>query len=181
MPGSNYVSFCSFVPPRTAVATLIPTTGTTADNNTTGTRREVLDRSVVRVVAADVPRTTKLLQIKWDFIFFTGSPFVGKIVSRAAAEHLTPTVMELGGKAPVVVDESTTSVGEAARRVAWGKWINSGQVRPQRAETSIFCMPRSMLSRFHGGVGFMPHNIPAFFLRTQNRLGPLRLAWRPIT
>ena len=55
MPGSNYVSFCSFVPPRAAIATLIPTTGTTADNNTTGTRREVLDRSVVRVVAADTP------------------------------------------------------------------------------------------------------------------------------
>ena len=89
----------------------------------------MVDRSVFRVVAADVPRTTTLLTLQWDFIFFTGSTFVGRIVSRAAAEHLTPTVMELGGKAPVVVDKSTVHVGEAARRVAWGKWINGGQVR----------------------------------------------------
>jgi aldehyde dehydrogenase (NAD+) len=82
---------------------------------------------VLRVVRADVPRTTELLKHKWDFIFFTGSPFVGKIVSRAAAEHLTPTVMELGGKAPVVVDESVASISECAKRVCWGKFINAGQ------------------------------------------------------
>jgi aldehyde dehydrogenase (NAD+) len=87
----------------------------------------MVDRSVFRVVAADVARTTALLTLQWDFIFFTGSTFVGRIVSRAAAEHLTPTVMELGGKAPVIVDKSTVHVGEAARRVAWGKWINGGQ------------------------------------------------------
>jgi aldehyde dehydrogenase (NAD+) len=52
---------------------------------------------------------------------------VGRIVSRAAAEHLTPTVMELGGKAPVVVCASVASVAECANRIAFGKWINAGQ------------------------------------------------------
>jgi len=56
-----------------------------------------------------------------------GSPGVGRIVSRAAAEHLTPTVMELGGKAPVVVCDSVASIKECAKRIAFGKWINAGQ------------------------------------------------------
>jgi aldehyde dehydrogenase (NAD+) len=86
-----------------------------------------VSRDVIRVVSGDIPRTTALLAQPWNFIFFTGSPMVGKIVSHAAAEHLTPTVMELGGKAPVYVDASCGSLNEAAKRIAFGKFINSGQ------------------------------------------------------
>ena len=92
-----------------------------------GSFGRVVNSDLIRVVDGDVPRTTALLACKWDFIFFTGSPRVGQVVMRAAAEHLTPTVMELGGKAPVVVGPSCASVKEAARRIAMGKWINAGQ------------------------------------------------------
>lgn len=68
-----------------------------------------------------------LLQKRFDHIFFTGSPAVGKLVMRAAAEHLTSVTLELGGKSPVIVDESA-NVAEAASRIAWGKFFNSGQI-----------------------------------------------------
>ena len=67
-----------------------------------------------------------LLEVRWDQIFFTGSPNVGHTIMRAAAEHLTPVVLELGGKSPCIVDK-TANVKRAAQRVAWGKGINSGQ------------------------------------------------------
>jgi aldehyde dehydrogenase (NAD+) len=67
-----------------------------------------------------------LLQQRFDIIFFTGSPAVGKVVMRAAAEHLTPVVLELGGKSPCIVD-ADADVDVAAKRVAWGKTINAGQ------------------------------------------------------
>lgn len=67
-----------------------------------------------------------LLQQRFDIIFFTGSPVVGKVVMRAAAEHLTPVVLELGGKSPCIVD-ANANIELAARRIAWGKTINAGQ------------------------------------------------------
>lgn len=67
-----------------------------------------------------------LLEMKWDQIFFTGSPNVGHTIMAAAAKHLTPVVLELGGKSPCIVDE-TANVKRAAQRIAWGKGINSGQ------------------------------------------------------
>lgn len=67
-----------------------------------------------------------LLEQRYDIIFFTGSPALAKIVSRAAAEHLTPTVMELGGKSPCIVD-SDANIKMAARRIVWGKFLNAGQ------------------------------------------------------
>eukprot|EP00613_Pedinella_sp_CCMP2098_P072380 CAMPEP_0171919598 /NCGR_PEP_ID=MMETSP0993-20121228/18298_1 /TAXON_ID=483369 /ORGANISM="non described non described, Strain CCMP2098" /LENGTH=549 /DNA_ID=CAMNT_0012556307 /DNA_START=8 /DNA_END=1657 /DNA_ORIENTATION=- len=88
---------------------------------------KALPKACVSVVQGGIPRTTALLALQWDFIFFTGSPAVGKIVSLAAAKHLTPTVMELGGKAPVVVTESVMSIDEAAKRIVLGKFINAGQ------------------------------------------------------
>ena len=71
--------------------------------------------------------TTALLRQRWDFIFFTGSEHVGRIVLRAAAEHLTPCVLELGGKSPVYVDR-TADLVLAAKRIMWGKILNAGQV-----------------------------------------------------
>ncbi len=67
-----------------------------------------------------------LLKEKFDFIFFTGGTAIGKIVAKAAAEHLTPTVLELGGKTPCIIDE-TASIDLAARRIVWGKFFNTGQ------------------------------------------------------
>ena len=69
---------------------------------------------------------TSLLEQKYDHIFFTGSPHVGRVVMEAAAKNLTPVTLELGGKSPCIVDE-TAHVALAARRVAWGKLINAGQ------------------------------------------------------
>lgn len=68
----------------------------------------------------------ELLELKWDYIFFTGSPYLGKIVMKAAAEHLTPVTLELGGKSPCIVDEDA-NLKLAAKRIVWGKFMNGGQ------------------------------------------------------
>jgi aldehyde dehydrogenase (NAD+) len=78
------------------------------------------------VVGGGVPETTRLLAERFDHIFFTGSIPVGKVVMRAAAEHLTPVTLELGGKSPCIVDEHV-DVAVAARRITWGKFYNAGQ------------------------------------------------------
>lgn len=85
-----------------------------------------LDRRAVRVVTGGVPETTALLRERYDHIFYTGNGRVGRIVARAAAEHLTPTTLELGGKSPVFLD-GTTDLAIAADRLAWAKWTNAGQ------------------------------------------------------
>ncbi|KAJ9671075.1 hypothetical protein PVL29_027186 [Vitis rotundifolia] len=88
---------------------------------------EYLDNSSIRVVEGAVAETTALLEQKWDKIFYTGSPRVGRIVMAAAAKHLTPVTLELGGKCPVVVD-SNVNLQVAVRRIIAGKWAcNNGQ------------------------------------------------------
>ena len=72
----------------------------------------------------DVNQT--LLENKFDYIFFTGSPSMGKIVMEGAAKHLTPVTLELGGKSPCIID-ADANIKIAARRIIWGKTINSGQ------------------------------------------------------
>ena len=86
----------------------------------------VFDKNEVSVIKGGIDTSQQLLQQKWDYIFFTGSTAVGKIVAKAAAEHLTPTTLELGGKNPCVIDE-TANLQLAAKRIAWGKWLNAGQ------------------------------------------------------
>lgn len=72
-------------------------------------------------------KTNELLfKQKFDIIFYTGSPAVGKVVMNAATEHLTPVVLELGGKSPCIVDKDA-NLSVAARRIVWGKTINAGQ------------------------------------------------------
>ena len=88
---------------------------------------DLFDESEVGVIEGDARVAEALLKKKFDHIFFTGSPAVGKIVMRAAAEHLTSVTLELGGKSPVIVDR-TANVDEAAKKIAWGKSLNSGQV-----------------------------------------------------
>lgn len=87
---------------------------------------DYLDARSVRVVEGDAAITTELLAQRWDFIFYTGNGTVARIVAEAAAKHLTPTVLELGGKSPVYVHRSA-DIETAARRIAWGKWLNAGQ------------------------------------------------------
>ncbi len=80
----------------------------------------------VVVITGDATVATQLLSKRWDYIFFTGSVSVGKIVAQAAAVHLTPVTLELGGKSPCIVDE-TANLQLSARRIVWGKIINAGQ------------------------------------------------------
>ncbi|MET8213090.1 aldehyde dehydrogenase family protein [Streptomyces sp. NPDC005373] len=86
----------------------------------------VLDPQAVAVVEGGVPETTALLQQRFDHIFYTGNGVVGRIVMAAAARHLTPVTLELGGKSPAVV-EPGADLATAARRIAWGKFMNAGQ------------------------------------------------------
>ncbi|MBO1417983.1 aldehyde dehydrogenase family protein, partial [Streptomyces sp. FH025] len=85
-----------------------------------------LDRQAVAVVEGGVPETTALLEQRFDHVFYTGNGAVGRIVMTAAARHLTPVTLELGGKSPAVV-EPGTDLATAARRIAWGKFMNAGQ------------------------------------------------------
>jgi aldehyde dehydrogenase (NAD+) len=82
--------------------------------------------SAVTAVAGGKEQNTELLKLSFDFIFFTGSTFVGKIVARAAAETLTPVLLELGGMNPAVVDQ-TANIPDAAKKIVWGAMAWGGQ------------------------------------------------------
>jgi len=88
---------------------------------------DLFDESEVAVIEGDAAVAEALLRKRWDHIFFTGSPAVGRIVMRAAAENLTSVTLELGGKSPVIVDR-TANLDEAAKKIAWGKFFNCGQI-----------------------------------------------------
>ncbi len=87
---------------------------------------EVFDTDVVAVVEGDATVAAALLKLPFDHIFFTGSPAVGKIVMKAAAENLASVTLELGGKSPAIVD-ATANIRDAAKRIAFGKFFNNGQ------------------------------------------------------
>ena len=80
----------------------------------------------VKVILGDSKVATKLLELRWDYIFFTGSVNVGKIVAKAASKFLTPVTLELGGKNPCIIDKNT-DVKLTAKRLIWGKFVNAGQ------------------------------------------------------
>lgn len=88
---------------------------------------EYLDADAVAVVEGGADETTALLNQDWDHIFYTGGGAVGRIVAEAAAKRLTPITLELGGKSPCIVDDDA-DIDVAAQRIAWGKYINAGQV-----------------------------------------------------
>lgn len=87
---------------------------------------ENFDREYFAVVEGAVPETTELLAQKFDVIFFTGSVPVGKVVYEAAAKHLTPVILELGGKSPAII-AADTNLDIAVRRLIWAKFVNAGQ------------------------------------------------------
>jgi aldehyde dehydrogenase (NAD+) len=87
---------------------------------------ETFDVNHAEAIEGGVAVSQELLSQRWDYIFFTGSVAVGKIIAKAAAENLTPVTLELGGKSPCIVDE-TANLKLAAKRIVWGKFINAGQ------------------------------------------------------
>lgn len=87
---------------------------------------ETFDERYIAVVQGNRTVNAALLEQRWDLIFFTGSPSLGKTVMAAASRNLTPVVLELGGKSPCIIDKSA-DIAVTARRLAWGKTLNSGQ------------------------------------------------------
>ena len=87
---------------------------------------ETFDERYIAVVQGNRTVNAALLEQRWDLIFFTGSPSLGKTVMAAASKNLTPVVLELGGKSPCIIDKSA-DIAVTARRLAWGKTLNSGQ------------------------------------------------------
>jgi aldehyde dehydrogenase (NAD+) len=87
---------------------------------------DAFDPSYLKVIEGGVTETQSLLKQKFDYIFFTGSTHVGKIIYKAAAENLTPVTLELGGKSPCIIDHDAP-LKLTAKRIVWGKFINAGQ------------------------------------------------------
>lgn len=116
-----------------------------------------MDSSSVALVEGGVAETTELLAQTFDHIFYTGNGTVGRIVMSAAAKNLTPVTLELGGKSPVYIDHSA-NLKVAARRIAWGKWLNAGQtcVAPdyvlvhESVESRFVDELRSAIADFYG-------------------------------
>jgi len=115
-----------------------------------------LDKECFHVINGAVPETTALLKERWDHIFYTGNNVVAKIVYEAAAKHLTPVVLELGGKSPVFIDE-TSDLDLVSRRLVWGKFMNCGQtciapdyvLCPKSVETSLVEKMKKTLKDFY--------------------------------
>ncbi|XP_029922934.1 aldehyde dehydrogenase family 3 member A2a [Myripristis murdjan] len=85
-----------------------------------------LDKDLYPVVTGGVSETQELLKQRFDHVFYTGSSAVGKLVMQAAAQHLTPVTLELGGKSPCYIDKNC-DLAVACRRITWGKFVNCGQ------------------------------------------------------
>jgi len=115
-----------------------------------------LDPEAIRVVEGAVDETTELLKQRFDHIFYTGGAAVGRIIMKAAAEHLTPVTLELGGKSPCVIDRGA-DLDSAARRLIWGKCLNAGQtciapdyvlVHPEDRDALVAAMSRELDAMF---------------------------------
>lgn len=117
---------------------------------------QYLDREAFSVVLGAVPETTALLEQQWDHIFFTGGPGVARIVMGAAAKHLTPVVLELGGKNPTIV-HTTANLRVAARRIAFGRWFNAGQTCTAPDHVLVF---KEVAAEF---VGYLKEALVEFY------------------
>ena len=122
---------------------------------------DTFSEEYIAVVEGGREANTNLLQEKFDYIFFTGSVAVGKVVMEAAAKHLTPVTLELGGKSPCIVDESA-NIELAAKRIVWGKFINAGQtcVAPdyllvnENIKDELINRLKKYIDQFYGGDNF---------------------------
>ncbi|KAJ6531227.1 aldehyde dehydrogenase [Mycena capillaripes] len=129
-----------------------------------------LDPSLIRVVNGAIPETTKLLDLPWGHILYTGSGRVGKIVAGAAAKTLTPVSLELGGKSPVFIDPAS-DMQLAAKRILWGKFTNGGQtcvapdyvLVPKAAQDSLVDAMKTAYASFYpettGAAPTPPQNV----------------------
>ncbi len=88
---------------------------------------ELFPSNEIAIIEGGIETSTELLELPFNHIFFTGAPSIGKIVMKAAAKNLTSVTLELGGKSPTIVDE-TANLEQAATRIAWGKFLNNGQI-----------------------------------------------------
>lgn len=118
---------------------------------------DYLDPECITVIEGGVPETEALLAERWDKIFYTGGGHVGRLVMAAAAKHLTPVTLELGGKSPAIVLEDA-NIEAAARRIVWGRFLNAGQtcvspdyvlVAPGR-EAELLAAMKAVVTRFFG-------------------------------
>lgn len=127
---------------------------------------EYLDERVVRVVEGAAAETTALLEQRFDHIVYTGNGRVGRIVMEAAAKHLTPVTLELGGKSPAIV-LADADIDSAARRIVWGKFLNAGQtcVAPDYVLVDAVIEDRflgAVLRAVHDFYGDEPRTSPDF-------------------
>lgn len=138
----------------------------------------VFPKEVAVSIEGGVETSTELLAQKWDYIFFTGSVYVGKIVAKAAAKNLTPVTLELGGKTPCIIDE-TINLKLTARRLSWGKFLNGGQtciapdyliVKSSIKDEFIEIFKKEILKRYGEDPKLSPD-----FPRVINRKNVLRL------
>jgi aldehyde dehydrogenase (NAD+) len=121
---------------------------------------ELFPANEVLVLEGGKDVATELLRLPWGHIFFTGSPQIGKIVMRAAAEHLSSVTLELGGKSPAIVD-ATANLRDAAEKIVWGKFINAGQtcVAPDyvlvqaRAQPGLIAEMQAAIQRYYNPAG----------------------------
>ncbi|CAM3096729.1 aldehyde dehydrogenase [Filibacter tadaridae] len=118
---------------------------------------ETFPQDYIRVVEGEREETSALIHASFDYIFFTGSVAVGKVIMKAAAERLTPITLELGGKSPALVDQ-TADIQKAAERIVWGKFVNTGQtcVAPdyvlvhQSVKEELIKEMKKTLQKFYG-------------------------------
>lgn len=118
---------------------------------------ELFQPTEVLVLEGGREVASELLRLPWNHIFFTGSPQIGKIVMRAAAEHLSGVTLELGGKSPAIVDD-TANLRDAAEKLVWAKFLNAGQtcVAPDyllvhaRVQAPLLAEMRAAIGRYYG-------------------------------
>ena len=121
-----------------------------------------LDSKCYKVVTGGIPETTALLRQKFDMIFYTGNSSVGKVVMTAAAQNLTPVVLELGGKSPVYVDDSA-DIAITASRLIWAKLANCGQTCV--APDYVMCSKETQVSFLKQSIMFLSWVVVYVFSR----------------
>lgn len=166
----NVPVFLSFVPLASAVAAgctaiIKPSEMTPALGVVIRTIvADVFDEAEVAVFEGGPEVAQALLRQPFDHIFYTGNPEIGKVVMRAAAEHLASVTLELGGKSPVIIDESA-DVESAAERLVWGKLLNGGQVcvapdyvlvHESRKDELLGALDRQFKAHASGAAGALP-------------------------
>lgn len=151
--------------------------------------KECFDEEYITVICGEKEITQNLLEEKFDYIFFTGSVHVGKIVMAAAAKHLTPVTLELGGKSPCIVDENA-DLALAAKRIVWGKFMNAGQIclAPdylmvnKKVKAPLIEEMKKVINKFYGANAHLDEKTPKIinekhFQRLVNLLNNQEITW----